>query len=244
MIGGLVRRIVSSFAICVLCSGALFAQKESLPRFGIGVRASTLGIGVEAATAVTRKSNFRAGFNTFSYTYDFNNDGIDYSANLSLRSVELHYDQYLIGGFHVSPGVLIYDDNHASATATASSGVSITLGDERYYSSASNPITGTGTLKFPRKVAPELLFGFGNLLPRSRHFAINFEFGAVYQGSPTVKLNLAGNACSTNPNVGCQPIATDPSIQANIVKQQNKVNHDIRVAKFWPVIALGIGYKF
>ncbi len=238
------KSIVSLLGIFVLGAGILSAQEDSLPRFGIGLRASSLGVGIEAATAVTRKSNFRAGFNAFSYTYDLDKDGINYAATLSLRSVELHYDQYLFGGFHVSPGVLIWDDNHASATASAPGGTSFDLGDTQYFSSPTNPMSGNGTLRFAHKVAPELLIGFGNLLPRSRHFAINFEFGVAYQGTPTVNLNLSGNACATATGVGCQPIATTPSIQSNLVSEQNKINHDIRNAKFWPIVALGLGYKF
>jgi len=238
------KRIASSVGLCALLAGALCAQDKSLPHFGIGLRASTLGAGIEAATALTAKSNFRAGFNYFSYSDSLTKDGINYDGKLSLRSVELHYDQYLIGGFHISPGVLLYDDNHATATAAASSGSSFTLGGTQYFSSASNPVTGSAALTFPRKVAPELLLGFGNLLPRSRHFAINFEFGVAYQGEPNVNLNLAGSACLTSTGSGCLPVASTPSIQSNIASQQTKINHDIRIAKYWPVIALGFGYKF
>lgn len=238
------KSIASSIGICILCAGALCAQEGSLPRFGIGVRASSLGAGIEAATAVTRKSNVRVGFNDFSYTYDLDKDGINYSATLGLRSVELHYDQYIFGGFHISPGVLIYDNNHATATATAPAGTSFSLGGTQYFSSATDPVNGSATLGFARKVAPELLMGFGNLLPRSRHFAVNFEFGAAYQGAPSVNLNLAGSACATNTGAGCQPVASTPSIQSNIISQENKINHSIRQIKYWPIIALGIGYKF
>ena len=135
------KRIACLIGIVVLLAGAVCAQDESLPRFGIGVRASSLGLGIEAATAVTHKSNFRAGFNGFSYSYDLDKDGINYKANLSLRSVELHYDQYLFGGFHISPGVLIYDGNKATATASAPANASFTLGGVQYFSSATNPVT-------------------------------------------------------------------------------------------------------
>ena len=37
---------------------------------GVGVKVSTLGLGVEAATAVTEHSNVRAGFNGFNYDHE------------------------------------------------------------------------------------------------------------------------------------------------------------------------------
>ena len=47
-----------------------FAQTESekpFSRLGVAVKASSLGVGIEAATPLTQRSNLRAGFNVFSY---------------------------------------------------------------------------------------------------------------------------------------------------------------------------------
>jgi hypothetical protein len=232
-------------AVSVILGAVGLCAQDSLPKFGLGLKVSTLGAGIEAATAVTRKSNIRVGFNDFSYTYDLNKDGIAYGATLNLRSFEAHYDQYLIGGFHISPGVLVYDDNRAAASAAVPTGQSFTLGGTTYYSAAANPVVGNGTLGFQYKTAPELLLGFGNLLPRkkSRHFGFNFEFGAAYQGTPSVGLNLTGSAC-TAPGVNCQNIATTPSIQSNVTAQQTKINGDLKTFKYYPVISLAFGYKF
>jgi hypothetical protein len=238
-----VRRF-SWFAVSLaLVAGSLPAQ-DSLPRFGLGLKVSTLGAGIEAATAVTAKSNVRVGFNDFSYSDNFTKDGIAYGGTLSLRSFEAHYDQYLIGGLHISPGVLLYDDNRGTASA-ALSGQSFTLGGATYYSSVSSPVTGNGTLGFQYKTAPELLIGFGNLLPRSkrRRFGVDFEAGVAYQGSPSVALNLNGSAC-TGPGVNCQNIATTPAIQSNVTAQQAKINGDLKAFKYYPVISLAFGYKF
>src|ERR1035441_5572617 len=117
-----VRRF-SWFAVSlVLCAGSLCAQTNgSLPKFGLGLKVSTLGAGIEAATAVSRKSNLRVGFNYFTYSDTFTKDGISYDGKLNLQSFEVHYDQYLIGGFHISPGVLLYDDNRGMASAAVPS---------------------------------------------------------------------------------------------------------------------------
>jgi hypothetical protein len=204
---------------------------QDLPKFGIGVKASTLGIGVEAATAVTQRSNVRAGFNGFNYSRDFTKDGINYSGTLSLRSFEILYDRYLKGGFHVSPGLLVYNGNRGDATASVDGGSSFTLGGTSFLSDRTNPVSGTGTVKV-RKAAPMVLLGFGNPLPRnSRHFAVNFEFGVVFQGSPDTRLNLN--------NVG-----SIADIQSRIQSEQNKLNDSLSFLKYYPVVSLGFGYKF
>lgn len=235
--------------ICVagLLPFTCLAQSDGLPRFGIGVNAGTLGAGIQAATAVTRKSNVRAGFSYFSYTgsTSSNSNGINFNGTLKLESAEVLYDQYLFGGFHISPGVALYYGNQATGTATMSPGQSFTLNSVQYYSSASNPVTGTGSLTSD-KVAPELLFGFGNLLPRSsRHFSINFDMGVMFTQKTAIGLNLAGNACTNGSTGNCLPIATTPTIQSNLQAEQTKVNNTAgEYLKYWPVIRLGFGYKF
>src|SRR5262245_50475571 len=104
--------VTSLLASALAVTSPCFAQSgEALPRLGIGTKFSTLGIGVEAATAVTDQSNVRGGFNMFSYDHSFRQDGIEYGAQLKLRSVEAHYDWFFGNGFHVSPGVLVHSRN-------------------------------------------------------------------------------------------------------------------------------------
>lgn len=226
----------------LLVCGAGLAQSD-LPRFGIGVDMSTLGAGIEAATAVTRKSNARVGFNDFSYSRDLHKDGINYSGELQLRSFEILYDQYLVGGLHISPGLLAYNGNRANATAAVPGGQTFSLGGVTYMSAASNPVTGTGTVNLGT-TAPEVLLGFGNLLPRSgRHFTVNFEFGAVFQQSPKATLNLNGTVCDQT-GVVCAPVSSYPGLQANIQNEQTKINNDLNFFRYYPVIRFGIGYKF
>ncbi len=214
--------------------------------FGIGLTASTLGAGVQAAVSVSKYSNVRGGFNAFNYTDNFTKDGVNYSGTLKLRSAQVTYDQYFphLGGFHISPGALIYDDNSGNATANVPGGQSFTLGSTTYYSSSTNAVNGNGAITFS-KAAPMVLFGFGNLLPRSkRHFGVNFEAGVVFQGSPNAKLNLAGSSCLINATTGCVNAATDPGVQSNVQSEQTKLNNDLSPFKYYPVISIGFSYKF
>jgi hypothetical protein len=224
-------------------STCAFGQ-SSRPDLGIGVNVSSLGAGIQGAVSVTSRSDIRAGFNFFNFDHGFVKDGIDYSGQLKLRSAQVTYDQFLIGGFHISPGVLIYDGNRVTASASVPAGQSFTLGGASFYSSQANPVSGSGSLS-AGKVAPMILLGFGNLLPRSeRHFGINFEFGVVYQGSPRAKLNLAGSSCLVNPASGCVNTATDPFVQTSLLSEQTKLNNDLIPFKFYPVVSLGFSYKF
>jgi hypothetical protein len=209
---------------------------------GVGIRLSTLGAGAEVGVSLSNRLSVRGGFNIFQYSRGFNHDGITYTGQLNLRSGEAHLDWYPLGHtFHLSPGLLVYNDNGATATANVPGGSSFTLGGTTYTSDPSNPITGMGKLDFV-KVAPTAMFGFGNLVPRSRHFTFNLEWGVVFQGSARTKLNFTGNACPNGTN--CVNAATDPTVQANILAEQNKINNKLSPFKYYPVISTGFGYRF
>jgi hypothetical protein len=210
---------------------------------GLGIRVSTLGAGAEVATSLTQKLNLRGGFNMFSYNRGFNHDGITYNGQLDLRSGELHLDFYPFGhGFHLSPGLLVYNGNGATANANVPGNSTFSLGGTMYLSDPLNPIAGKGKLDFV-KAAPTALLGFGNLVPRTRHFNVNFEMGAVFQGSARTKLNLTGNACLAN-GTNCVNAATDPTVAANVLAEQTKINNKLSPFKYYPVISIGFGYRF
>jgi hypothetical protein len=211
---------------------------------GIAVSIGSLGVGGQVATAVARKVNVRGGFNYFSYSLSgTTNDNIPYNGKLRLESAEALVDYYVAGPFHISGGALVYNGFQGTGTITESGGHSFTLNNTLYYSSPADPVNGTGALK-PQMAAPVALFGFGNLLPRSkRHFTANVDLGVAYQGSPNAKLNLTGSVCSA-PNIGCAPISVQPTVQANILAEQNKINNDLAPFKFYPVLRLTFGYKF
>jgi hypothetical protein len=210
-------------------------------RMGVGVRVSTLGIGLETATSLNRHANVRMGINGFSYSPNLSTDGIKYAGTLAFRSAETHFDWFPFrNGFHISPG-LLYNDNRFTANGAVPVGQTFTLNHVDYVSSAAG-VAGTGRLQV-NKFDPSLLLGWGNLVPRRKHFSISVEGGAAYQGVPRTTLGLTGNVCDPT-GANCRAIASDPTVQSNIVGQQNKVNGDLKAFRFYPIVSVGFGYRF
>jgi hypothetical protein len=201
-------------------------------------------VGGEIAVGVTRWINVRGGANGLSYSRGFSKDGITYNGQLNLLSAEVHADVFpLAGRFHVSPGLLAYNGNNITANAAVPGGQTFTLGGTSYMSDPTSPITGKGKLDFVR-VAPTILVGWGNLVPRKHsHFSFNTEFGVAFQQAPRTTLSLAGNACSTNGLI-CVNAATDPNVQASLAAEVAKINNSTSGLKYYPVLSLGVGYKF
>ena len=207
------------------------------------MKISTLGAGIETAVPLAAKANLRGGVNFFQYNRAITNDGIHYAGQLQFRSAEAHFDFFPFGGFHVSPGVLFYNGNQLTASASVPGGQNFTLNGTAYQSDSTNPVTGTGKLDFV-KVSPSIMMGFGNLIPRSgRHYSFLFEVGGAYQGSARVALNLTGSVCDTATGTICTP-TSDPTVQANVLAQQQKIRNDINPYRFFPVISLGVGFNF
>jgi hypothetical protein len=213
-----------------------------VPRFGVALSAGTSGAGIEFATGIARHTNFRAGFNYFTWTLSGtdSSNGLSYSGTLRLASGEVLVDQNVAGPFHISGGALLYNGFRGTGSVHVPGGQTLTLNNVTYVSSASDPVTGTGAVTV-RKVAPEVLFGLGNLLPRSqRHFTVNLDIGAAFQGSPNVALNLTGSTCLAQT---CTTIGSNSSVQANIAAEQSKISNTLKPFQFYPVIRLTFGYK-
>jgi hypothetical protein len=230
----------------LLAAAAASLHAQELPKFGIAVSAGSLGAGIEAGTAIAHKTNVRFGFNYFRYSLSGtrSSDNLTYDGKLRLASAEVLLDQYIKGPFHISGGALLYDGFQGTGAVHVPGGSSLTLNDVKYISSQADPVTGTGKIE-ARKVAPVVLFGFGNLLPRSaRHFTANVDLGVAFQGSPNAKLNLMGSTCDPVRPTSCAAISANSSVQANIMAEQDKMNHDLKPFQFYPVLRISFGYKF
>ncbi len=152
-------------------------------RVGIAVQASTLGIGGDIAVKLSDKANIRAGLNNFSWSHDFvdDKDGSITTAKVKLKSVHAFLDWFPFGGgFHLSPGMVFANDTNGELSLTATPGQKIEIGDVNYYSSSTNPIRAAGKVTV-KSSAFAMTMGWGNIVPRTRHWSIPFEIGVVFQ---------------------------------------------------------------
>lgn len=223
-----------------------------ISHMGIGVGFSSLGIGGQFAYKVFNRANVRVGFNFLSVSRSFVDSGITYNGDLRLQSFQATFDYFFLGPLHISAGALLYDGNHMTATVAVPTGQNFTLGSQKYLSQ--NPsLAGNGTLNFgsgASKVAPLISLGVGNLVGR-HHFSVDSEIGIAYQGQPSVGLSLSGNVCPTANGTTCNGptvnAATDSTVKANVIQQQNNINNDIisfKYARFYPILSLGVGWRF
>jgi len=214
------------------------------PAVGVAVTAGSLGIGIQAAVRVHSKVNVRGGFNFFSLSHDFVNtdDNITYAGELKLRSFNAMLDYFPFGGgFHISPMIQLSNSSNVGLSSVIAGGKTFDIDDVTYQSSSSNPVKAAGevTLKGGR---PGVLIGWGNIAGH-RRVTVPVEFGVIFASAPVGTLSFTGTACQPN-GQNCKDMATDATIQSHVKAAQADLNDTIKPLRFYPVLSLGLSFRF
>jgi hypothetical protein len=209
--------------------------------YAFGFKADTLGLGFEVATPLALRINLRSSINFFAFNDPFSIDGVNYDARLHLKSSETVLDIFPGHGLHISPGIL-YFKSSMSAPANVGPGQTFVLGTQTFLNSVDDPVSGSSTVVYPRTFAPMLLIGFGNIIPRSgRRLSVPFEFGVAYTGAPKISVALNGTACTTD---GCVNFSQNAQAQTFLKQEIYNLNEDLKRYPVFPIVSLGLAYRF
>jgi hypothetical protein len=208
----------------------------------VDVMINTLGAGIDVSTPLLPHLDVRGGGNFLAFGHDFDVDGLHYDARLQLGSGNLRLDWFpRRRNFHISPGIL-YFNNYVTAPSHVPAGATFELGDETFINSVDDPVHGEASLKFPRRVAPMLTFGFRNVLPgRHEHISVPIEFGAAFTGAPKMNVTLTGTACQQD---GCFSFAENEEAQQSLRDEVRDINDTLSDIPVFPVLKIGFGYRF
>jgi len=196
----------------------------------VGVKASTLGISGEVVTnVIPMLLNARFQLNGFNYNKTITDTTVRYDASLKLLSAGLLADFYPFAGKFRITGGMYYNGNKFDIKGVPSAAQSFTFNNTLYNTNAGNQIGSVnGQIDF-NKFAPYLGIGWGDSVSAGSPFGFSFELGALYQGKPKTTLTTSRSVAG---------LATD------IAVEKKKLDDSLSNFKFYPVIALGINYKF
>jgi len=219
-----------------------------LSRIAFGVSVSPLGFGFQTATNLNSHLNVRGTGNFLNYNIsNINTNGFTVSPKVNFASAGASLDIYPFhSGFRLSPGVLFYNQNQATAHFVAAAGTSFTLDKHTYYSAAgTNAVQGNGTFGLGNgSSAFTMTTGWGNMMPdRGGHWSFPFELGVAFIKDPTVALTLKGEVCDGN-GKNCQNVATNAQAQADLATQVRSYAKDIQPLKTFPIVSFGVAYSF
>ncbi len=224
---------------CVLasCGWVWVAPGHAEPGFAVGIRASTLGLGVEATAGLVGDwLSVRGGLNGFRYGRQFDSDDVDsipendlvWEGDLQLQSGSLLADLHPAGGgFRISGG-LVANGNRFGAT-TRCEQAACEVGGHTF---TAEQIGNLSVDVDWESTAPYLGIGFGNAVARNKSVALSFDLGVVFQGAADVE--IATDSASCNNDVRCR---------AAIEEEEQELEGDTREFNVYPVLSIGVTFR-
>lgn len=193
---------------------------------GVNVKAGTLGAGVELSKGFSDKLSVGLALNAYTYKTTDKTSNVDYDYKLELQSAGLLANYHPFSGvFRLTAGVLV-NNNELSLTGKPNASASYTINGVTYTASQVGTLTGKVTFN---KTAPYLGLGWGSRPNGS--FGLTADIGALYQGSPKLTLSATG-------------ALSDPALAADVQAERAKAESDLSSFKWYPVVSLGLYYRF
>lgn len=213
---------IAVLAVALAASGSALADHN----FGVGVKAGTLGIGVEGTWRPLPYIDFRAGANQYDYTDNGIYGGINYDAEINL-------DNYYLTGnlrFPLSPFRLtggLYSNGNEFNAQNADNGAIIIVGGDPYPADAVGTVSAKASFD---STSPYLGVGFDFTLLGK--VGMNLDFGVLWQGSPQVSIGTDGL------------LSGDPTFEASLEAERVELENELSDYKAWPVVSLGFVFNF
>ena len=208
-------------ALALAASGTAVADNN----FGIGLKAGTLGIGVEGMWRPLPYMDIRLGANSYEYGYDGTQAGVNYDATLNLET----YYATLNFHFPVSPlriSLGAFSNGNGFDLVSAETG-SYDIGGTTFTAADIGQLTSTTSFS---STAPYLGFGFDFSI--GGKVGLNMDFGVLWQDEPIVSMIATGL------------LANDPTFLAAVETERQQLEDDMSSFKAWPVISLGFVFNF
>jgi hypothetical protein len=212
---------------CVLLS-ALAATGTAVAdhNFGIGVKAGTLGIGVEGTWRPLPYIDLRLGANRYDYEASGLYGGVNYDAEFNLDNY------YVTGNLHLplSPFRLtggLYSNGNEFNAVSGDNGAIVFIGGDPY------PADAVGTLSAGAafdSTSPYVGVGFDFTVLGK--VGLVLDLGMLWQGSPQISMSTDG------------PLDGNPMFEASLDAERAELENELSDYKAWPVVSLGFVFNF
>lgn len=201
---------------------------------GAGLRIGTLGAGVDFDIALVDKVNLRVGYSAYNIHRNVEQTDVTYDGKLKLSNPAVTVDWFPFdSGFRASLGA-VGSGTRVDATGMPNSSAQYVINGVTY--TAAQLTSLTGRFRFGNTVSPYMGIGWGNPVKSGQNLTFLVDVGVVYGGTPDVALNA--NCASTVPTTICSQLARD------IEAERQKLVDQLTAIKWYPVISLGMGYRF
>ncbi|MBN2262478.1 MAG: hypothetical protein JW735_06165 [Prolixibacteraceae bacterium] len=205
-----------------------FGQTQN---FSISIKGSTTGYGGDLVFQFHEKMSARIGVDhmKLSFPFEFKQDGIDYSANASIRTgtILALYDYHIAEYVFATAGVGF---NNFNINASGAANSSLPWGDIEI------PAEKIGTFVFDIKpkmrLSPYLGLGFGRTLSLDKLVGFSFELGSFFQGAPDISIESDGLLAPTSDPDHGQEILIEGQLKQYYLYPVLKLNLSFKILSF------------
>ncbi len=217
--------------VLALCGS--FATATQAEGLGVYVNGGTTGFGLGLAGAMSENVTARLSYDTWKRTLTKSDSNGNYNLDLKLQNVSALMDWYPFGGAFRTTLGLVANGNKADLTSNAVSG-SYTFNGQTY--TASDVGSYSGEMKF-NSTAPYLGIGWGNPVAKAKTWGFVSDVGVLFQGSPKVSSTVTCGAAIAG-------TATCTQLQNDVAASTTQLQADTKNYKYYPVISVGLSYRF
>jgi hypothetical protein len=200
----------------------------------IGAAVGTAGYGPFVIVTASENFTVTLGYTFFDYTYNTSSSDADYNGKLKLSNVQGIVNWHPFGGaFHLSAGGFL-SNNKVSVTGKPNANSTYTINNTVYTGAQVGSITGN--VELAKSAVPYIGLGWAKK-PLKSGFACFADIGVIF--TPSAQASLSANG----------PIASDTSIvgqtfQTNLRQEETKVNNDLKPLRYYPIVQVGLMYRF
>jgi len=217
----------STFSRTALAALTLCTCSIASADFGVGLKAGTLGVGVEGRWSFLPWLDVRVGANRYDYDDDGSQAGINYDATFALDTF------YATGNLRVplSPFRLTagaFDNrNEFLLGSRDTGGANFNIGGASFSPADVGTVNAVASFD---DVSPYL--GIGYDVEIFGKVGFNLDFGVLWQGAPTVSMQADG-------------LAADQQVFLDALELERlELEDELNDFKAWPVVSLGFVYNF
>ena len=215
----------------VVCSTSPIMPIETPLYYSLGLKAGTLGLGVDFAIPLNRSFSVRLNLNGASLTVPYTKEEIEYDLNLDLLTagVMLDYYPFSKSALRLSAGAYYYaNTSDGKGTPTAER---YDIGDRTYTKAQMG--NATGSISF-QDFAPYVGVGYGGK-STSKGWGFAMDIGVMYHGDASLDMTLVNGTLDTTIHA---------LFASDVEKERQKIENDINNFPFYPVVMMGITYNF
>ncbi|WP_022670726.1 hypothetical protein [Hippea alviniae] len=220
---------MKKLAVIVLIVGMVmgFGNLSKAKNVSLGLKVGTLGIGPEICYHINDAFSVRGQFGYFSKNFDTTEADVKYDLKFKIRNAGLLLDWHPFeGAFRISAG-LFYNGNKFTGDAKSIEGEKYTINGHTYYL---NKISAS--IKYT-KLAPYIGIGYDTASSKDSGLGFLVDLGVFYS-KPKVSVDAYGDP----------DVINDPQFKADLSKTKSELKSYADKLKFYPVIMIGLTYRF